>query len=192
MRVILIAPYSSLDADQDAELLRVRGFDALTYFQLHEPGYVHNRGMVPTHKQVHTALALELLEGAVAVLHPECAERPPAVLPKVAQLCLALGVPLVPLEALPAAPPVSDEVLHACDQAARLARGAQVTTALPVSRDRRPWPALHRMWLRFEAAFNARWGWFFRNGRKLAEGGRPAQPPPRPYRLHTGPMASTG
>lgn len=189
MRLILIASYSDLVSIEDADLLNLRGYNAITFAHLHEPAYTLNKGCVPTAVMAWQNLAVEILENGLPVLHPEC---PPELAARVAALCRALHAPLVHLEALPACPPVSTEVIDSINVAASIALIVLPTEATAPDEFYTPLRERLRLagtWIadalvRFEHWFNREWGWFLTNGRKAAERTE-HQPTPRPYRLNT-------
>lgn len=97
MRIILLAPYASLVAKEDALVLEARGYDVATWFDLHQPSYRLNRNMPASEYHVRQNLTIELLEGAVPVLHTEV---PPSTMALVAALCTIHGKPVLAMDDL--------------------------------------------------------------------------------------------
>jgi hypothetical protein len=110
MRLLILAPFDSINAEEDAQVLNARGYDAVTFYHLHEPSYAHNRNAVPTARQAQHNVVLELLEGALAVIHPDAK---PGMITEVATVCRYMRLPMVRYEDLPACPPMSEEVIDA-------------------------------------------------------------------------------
>lgn len=100
-RLLILADLSSINADQDKALLNLYGYDAVTYFDLSLPKYRHNRGCVPTDRQLRDNIAVELLEGAIVVIHDDLSQP---LERWVVQLCRVLELPAVPLAEVPFVP----------------------------------------------------------------------------------------
>lgn len=126
MRLLLIAPFESIDAREDAQLLKMRGYDAVTYGHLYHPKYTYNCGSMATERLAWHNVCTEMLYGTLAVIHPDAK---PAQIAEVASLCRAMKVHLVHLQDLPACPPENTEVLDAANCVADPFRLAEVHPA---------------------------------------------------------------
>ncbi len=123
MRILLFACYSSIAVTDDALVLAARGYDVVTWFDLHMPDYRLNRDMPATDAQARQNMAVELLENTQAVLHPEATAEQKQF---AAYLCRLFGASMVRMEDLPFNPPavkgeawdalnMLDEVEHPTD-----------------------------------------------------------------------------
>lgn len=115
MRLLLIAPITSVEADADADLLRLRGYGVTTLLQMMHPTYPHNGGKWGTPRSMHHNMALDLMSGSLCVMHPEAGTD---LRHQMVQLCKFLCVPLVRMEELPALPPESMEAIDAINRVA--------------------------------------------------------------------------
>lgn len=92
MRIILFSSFTGLDADDDALVLRMFGYDVATWYDLHKPAYPHNHGCAINDDRAWQNLATELLEGALLVMHKEAK---PDEKKRALQLAKCLAVPAV-------------------------------------------------------------------------------------------------
>lgn len=99
MRLLLIASFSAAHIDDDAIVLRARGYDVVTYFELHTRSYKHNHGQAKHTYGAHVNVLLELVnEGATLAIHPS---TDPALVQEIAALCRFLGIKLIRMADLP-------------------------------------------------------------------------------------------
>jgi hypothetical protein len=98
MRILLFACYSSIAVKDDALMLDARGYDVVTWFDLHQKGYRLNRNMPASDAQGRQNMAVELLENTQAVMHPEAT---PEQVQLISTMCRAFGCGLVRMEDLP-------------------------------------------------------------------------------------------
>lgn len=72
MKFIVLAPIESTTADRDAAFMEVLGpHSATTIHALSRPEHPVNAGRVPSDADLHAEVALEIIAGAVPVIHPE-------------------------------------------------------------------------------------------------------------------------
>lgn len=72
MKFIVLAPIASISADRDAALIEVLGpHSATTIHALSRPEHPVNTGRVPSDADLRAEVALEIIAGAVPVIHPE-------------------------------------------------------------------------------------------------------------------------
>jgi hypothetical protein len=72
MRFILLAPFASLNAENDAAIMRLLGDHQVdTLFGLSRADHPYNKGTVPTDAEVRKQILLEAITGVTVVLHPE-------------------------------------------------------------------------------------------------------------------------
>lgn len=105
MRLILFTTTDILGSQTTAMALQDRGYEVVTYHGLSDTGY-RAQGFKPSPVQVRQNLLVEMLEGAIVVVHPEC---DPADLAELAPVCRYLDVPMLALAALPTTPPTTGE-----------------------------------------------------------------------------------
>lgn len=115
MRLLILTPFESLDAERDVLILQARGYEAVSYYGLYAAEYRLNRGLKVPVGMAHINLLAELCEGTIPVIHPESRRE---LVEQVAEVCRFAHVPLLHWEDLPACPPVSQEVLDALNCAA--------------------------------------------------------------------------
>ncbi|HRH68921.1 MAG TPA: hypothetical protein PLB89_05380 [Flavobacteriales bacterium] len=117
MRLVLIAPITSQNAQDDAIVLRARNYDAITFADLGMPEYRHNANTTPSDQRVHHHLVLELMEKALCVIHHECS---PEKQMELRNLCRFMRVPMVLMEDLPFSPPEMEEEIDAINISGRV------------------------------------------------------------------------
>jgi hypothetical protein len=72
MRFILLAPFASLNAENDAAIIRLLGEHQVdTIFSMASKDHPFNKGMVPSDADVRKQIMLDAISGATIVLHPE-------------------------------------------------------------------------------------------------------------------------
>lgn len=98
MRLILISDFSSIAAKEDATVLSARGYEVVTYFELHHPFYPANGGRPANEHGAHANLVQELLERSLIAVHPDCE---PFLLQQVAAVCRFIGRKLIRMDQLP-------------------------------------------------------------------------------------------
>jgi hypothetical protein len=209
MRFLLLAPFASFEADRDAEIIRLLGHDVDTYYGLANVDHPRNGGAIKLDSDLHKLVVLEIIGGAQPVIHPELVGND---LKDLLHICNYLQVPVVDLNDLNTllfgmvditperidsinvlAPRLADLANHkpyttndpgevqAPHQGHRLATSPRVPTLGDRLRT-----AKARL-LRWEQRVNARLGYLLKNPMSRAR-----QAPVRTYKLHTGPVSSTG
>jgi hypothetical protein len=98
MRLVLISDFSSYAVKEDATVLSARGYDVVTYFDLHHPCYAANGGRPADAHGAHANLVLELMERSLIAVHPDCE---PFLLQQVAAVCRFIGRKLIRMDQLP-------------------------------------------------------------------------------------------
>lgn len=181
MRLILLTPFESLDAEHDVAILQARGYDAVSYYGLYDATYRLNRGMRVPVGMAHVNLLAELCEGAIPVVHPDSQRE---LVREVAAVCRFAHVPMLRMEDLPACPPVQQEVIDARNCVLEPLRAAQETKApVPAMPMRHGSGRLRTLVTGWLAKADARLAWMKnpmaraqRAGvREYAEGGVPVQ-----------------
>jgi hypothetical protein len=99
MRLVLIASFSSLDAEDFAIRLRACGYDTVTYYELHKRDYDLNHGRPMHTLEAHKNIIYELItRNAAIAVHPS---TDPAFVQELAALCRFVGRRLLPALELP-------------------------------------------------------------------------------------------
>lgn len=109
-RLVLLANFSSMDVEDSAVALMARGYDPVTYFELHKPTYQYNVGKPASTAIAHRWMFLELTEGALLVIHPDL---DPALLQEMVAMCRTLGLPVARMADLKYTGPMSQEEVDA-------------------------------------------------------------------------------
>lgn len=151
------------DAAEARNTLRLRGYDVLNMHSVVEQLEFHQLPRKDP-RAVRWMTAKLMMETLVVVLHPG---MPSALAYNVVQQCRFNSLYCIALGDLPLHPATDSEVLDLHDMAAhtdeapanKLPRRATLRLRALVS-------SAHQVWNRFEVRFNARYGWFFTNGRK--------------------------
>lgn len=112
MRLLLLASFASIDSDGSAHALRARGYEAVSFYELHMPDYHGNGGRTPSDLQARRNMGCELLENAVAVIHPETDLE---LLTEIQGVCKGLRVPMVRYADVPFTPSTSTEWVDAAN-----------------------------------------------------------------------------
>lgn len=98
MRFIVLAPFASLEADRDAAIISVLGdHSATTIYQLANADNPINMGRIPSDADLHANVVVEIIAGAIPVIHPELKG---ATLNNLLHLCQYLHKPVLLLEEL--------------------------------------------------------------------------------------------
>lgn len=109
MRIILFASQDSDHLNMDVLALReLRGYGAVTVFEMGRPDY-RGQGIAQSPQSVKHWLAVEMIEGAAIVLHPDTEPAHAVELDRVAAF---LEAPCLHMSQLPDLPPEGEEAVE--------------------------------------------------------------------------------
>lgn len=201
MRFIVLAPFASISADRDVALIELLGpHEATCPHALASADHPTNKGRIPNDAELHALVVLEIISGAVPVIHQELEG---VLLRQLLAVCDYLKKPVITqadlFEVLLGNSFVSEEHIHAksvlpvsmLPLPAPTPAPVQQTAALDTHNSRTlgdRWRLVRSCLLRWEQRINAALGTALKNPITASM----QKPVPRPYVLRTTPLDTTG